>query len=163
MDRRTILTGFGGAMLAGGPLRAKEKPAWMSPQLPDGTRNEATLQALPGKRKLICLSDRPPNYEATIETFKSAITPNDEFFIRYHLAGIPTMQSLTKWSLTVGGDAAEREVTLGLADLANAFDQHEVTAVCQCSGNRRGLSQPHVAGVQWGFGAMGAAVWRGPR
>ena len=136
---------------------------WMSPQLPDGTRNEATLQALPGKRRLICLSDRPPNYESTIGTFKSAITPNDEFFVRYHLAGVPTMASLAKWSLTISGKSAEREVTFRLADLANSFDQHEVAAVCQCSGNRRGLSQPHVAGVEWGFGAMGAAVWRGPR
>ena len=73
------------------------------------------------------------------------------------------MASLAKWSLTIGGEAAEREVTFRLADLAKSFDQHEVTAVCQCSGNRRGLSQPHVAGVEWGFGAMGTAVWRGPR
>ena len=35
--------------------------------------------------------------------------------------------------------------------------------MCQCSGNRRGLSQPHVAGVEWGYGAMGCATWRGPR
>ena len=122
MNRRTVLTGFGGAMLAAGPLRAGEQPVWMSPQLPDGTRNAATLQALPGKRRLICLSDRPPNYEATIGTFKSAITPNDEFFVRYHLAGVPTMASLAKWSLTIGGEAAEREVTFRLADLAKSFD-----------------------------------------
>ena len=38
-----------------------------------------------------------------------------------------------------------------------------MAAVCQCSGNRRGLSSPHVAGVEWGYGAMGNAVWRGPR
>jgi hypothetical protein len=38
-----------------------------------------------------------------------------------------------------------------------------VVAVNQCSGNRRGLSQPHVAGVQWGFGAMGCARWKGAR
>jgi sulfite dehydrogenase len=38
-----------------------------------------------------------------------------------------------------------------------------VVAVCQCSGNRRGLSSPHVAGVQWGYGAMGSAAWSGPR
>ena len=38
-----------------------------------------------------------------------------------------------------------------------------MAAVCQCSGNRRGLSQPHVAGVEWGYGAMGNAMWRGPR
>jgi hypothetical protein len=38
-----------------------------------------------------------------------------------------------------------------------------VTAVCQCSGNRRGLFEPHVAGVEWGVGAMGNAVWKGVR
>ena len=39
----------------------------------------------------------------------------------------------------------------------------EVTAVCQCSGNRRGLFAPHVTGVQWGYGAMGNAKWKGVR
>ena len=39
----------------------------------------------------------------------------------------------------------------------------EVVAVNQCSGNRRGLSKPHVAGVEWGYGAMGCARWKGPR
>jgi hypothetical protein len=41
-----------------------------------------------------------------------------------------------------------------------AFD---VVAVCQCAGNERGLVQRHVAGVQWGHGAMGCARWRGAR
>ncbi len=163
MNRREILTGIGVAVLAAGPAGAVEKPRWMSPQLPDGTRDEATLEALPGKQKLIKLTDRPPNYEAPIETFRTAITPNDQFFVRYHLAAIPTMAELGNWSLNVGGDAAERQITLSLADLEKNFRQQEVTAVCQCSGNRRGLSQPHVAGVEWGYGAMGNAVWRGPR
>ena len=39
----------------------------------------------------------------------------------------------------------------------------EIVAVCQCSGNRRGLFQPHVAGVEWGYGAMGCARWKGVR
>ena len=39
----------------------------------------------------------------------------------------------------------------------------EVVAVNQCSGNRRGLFQPHVAGVEWGYGAMGCARWKGAR
>jgi hypothetical protein len=39
----------------------------------------------------------------------------------------------------------------------------EVVAVNQCSGNRRGLSSPHVPGVQWGYGAMGCARWKGAR
>ena len=163
MNRRQILTGLGSTALAAGPARAVEKPLWMSPQLPDGTREEATLEALPGKQKLIRLADRPPNYEAPIETFGTAITPNDQFFVRYHLAGIPPMADLGKWSLAVGGDAANGQITLSLDDLRKNFAQIEVAAVCQCSGNRRGLSQPHVAGVEWGYGAMGCATWRGPR
>jgi hypothetical protein len=39
----------------------------------------------------------------------------------------------------------------------------EVVAVNQCSGNRRGLFQPHVAGVEWGYGAMGCARFKGVR
>ena len=39
----------------------------------------------------------------------------------------------------------------------------EIVAVNQCSGNRRGLFQPHVAGVEWGYGAMGCARWKGAR
>jgi sulfite dehydrogenase len=38
-----------------------------------------------------------------------------------------------------------------------------VVAVCQCSGNRRGLFVPHVPGVEWGYGAMGCARWKGAR
>ena len=36
-------------------------------------------------------------------------------------------------------------------------------AVCQCSGNRRGLFDPPVPGLQWEHGAMGCAEWRGVR
>ena len=50
-----------------------------------------------------------------------------------------------------------------LDELRNGFEQVEVAAVNQCSGNRRGLFQPHVPGVQWGYGAMGNATWRGVR
>lgn len=117
MNRRDILAGMGATALAAGPARAVAQQAWMNSHLPDGTRAEATLQSLPGKQKLICLADRPPNYEAPIETFRAAITPNDQFFVRYHLAGIPPMAALAKYALTVGGDAAERQVTFSLDEL----------------------------------------------
>jgi sulfite dehydrogenase (cytochrome) subunit A len=163
MNRRDLIVGAGAAALAAGSARAGERPRWMSPLLPDGTRDEAMLEALPGKQKLIRLADRPPNYETPIDAFRTAVTPNEDFFVRYHLANIPPMADLGDWSLSVGGEAAERQITLGLDDLAKKFEQVEVLAVCQCSGNRRGLSSPHVAGVQWGYGAMGSAAWSGPR
>jgi DMSO/TMAO reductase YedYZ molybdopterin-dependent catalytic subunit len=135
---------------------------WLSPDLPDGTRAVAEWGALPGKRPLIELTSRPPNYEAPLDVFRTAITPSDRFFVRYHLSEIPDMASLRDWRLTVGGDAAARTATLSMDDL-RAMPRHEVVAVCQCSGNRRGFSEPHVAGVEWGSGAMGCARWRGPR
>jgi sulfite dehydrogenase len=163
MNRRDLIVGAGAAALAAGSARAVERPRWMSPLLPDGTREEAVLEALPGKQKLIRLADRPPNYETPIDAFRTAITPNEDFFVRYHLANIQPMADLGNWSLNVGGEAAERQITIGLDDLQNNFEQVEVVAVCQCSGNRRGLSSPHVAGVQWAYGAMGSAAWSGPR
>lgn len=163
MRRRDVLAGLGTAALAGRSALAAEKPRWMSPLLPSGAREIAVMVTLPGKQPLIQHTDRPPNYEAPIETFRNAITDNELFFVRYHEAGIPTEPDLANWSLKIGGDAAGQDMTLTRDELDRNFSQIEVTAVCQCSGNRRGLSHPHVPGVEWGYGAMGNAVWRGVR
>jgi DMSO/TMAO reductase YedYZ molybdopterin-dependent catalytic subunit len=133
----------------------------LSPMLPEGVRAEAILDALPGKKPLIKLSYRPPNYETPIEYFRSDITPNDAFFVRYHLAGIPRVDA-EAWRLTIGGEGANQEIAFGLDELRK-LPSAEVTALCQCSGNRRGLFQPHVPGVEWGYGAMGCARWKGVR
>jgi sulfite dehydrogenase len=165
MQRRDLLRAslLGTGLSVGAISRALAEGAATNPGLAAGTRDEAVLEALSGKQKLIKLSYRPPNYEAPLAALRTPITRNDQFFVRYHLAGLPERAELDKnWALTIDGDAAARPARLGLADL-HKLPQHEVTAVCQCSGNRRGLSSPHVAGVQWGVGAMGCAVWRGPR
>src|SRR6266566_8679490 len=133
----------------------------LSPLLSEGTRAEAVLDALRDKQPLIKLSYRPPNYETPIEHFQTAITPNDVFFVRYHLPDIPEIDAKT-WKLAVGGEGANSRAELTLDDL-RSMPAFEVTAVNQCSGNRRGLFQPHVAGVEWGYGAMGCARWRGAR
>ena len=163
MNRRAVLAGLGAVAASAPVAHAAQKPSWMSPLLPEGTRDAATLVRLPGKQPLIELTNRPPNYETPIDAYANPITPNDRFFIRYHLAEIPDMDALKNWSLTVGGDAAERPIKLTMADLKKDFAQTEITAVCQCSGAQRGLFEPHVPGVEWGYGAMGNAVWRGVR
>jgi DMSO/TMAO reductase YedYZ molybdopterin-dependent catalytic subunit len=159
------LRGLGGALgLAslrlGGFARAAEAP--LSVGLPEGLYDTATLEALPGKRPLIRLTTRPPNYETPQSYFADAITPNDAFFVRYHLAQIPRVNAAT-WKLEVGGEGAAFPLSLTLNELETNFEQVELAAVCQCSGNRRGFSNPHVPGVQWASGAMGNALWRGPR
>jgi sulfite dehydrogenase (cytochrome) subunit A len=133
----------------------------LSTQLPAGTRQEAVLDALPGKKPLIKLAYRPPNYETPIELLRTAITPNDAFFVRYHLSDIPEVNAQT-WRLSVGGEGAGGETSLGFDELRQ-LPAVEVAAVCQCSGNRRGLFDPHVPGVEWGYGAMGCARWKGAR
>jgi DMSO/TMAO reductase YedYZ molybdopterin-dependent catalytic subunit len=130
--------------------------------LPPGALESASLEALPGKVALIKKTYRPPNFETPISYFDAAFTPNDAFFVRYHLAGIPRVDA-GAWKLTVGGEAADKSFELTLDALKKEFEAIEVAAVCQCSGNRRGLSNPHVTGVEWGYGAMGNAKWKGAR
>ena len=129
--------------------------------LPEGVRSNAMLNALPGKKPLIKLSYRPPNYETPIEYFRTAITPNDAFFVRYHLSVIPEVDVRT-WKIVVGGEGANGQAEFTLDDLKR-LPAAEVVAVNQCSGNRRGLFQPHVPGGQWAYGAMGCARWKGAR
>jgi len=130
--------------------------------LPSGTIESQILDALPGKQPLLKHSFRPPNYETPVEYLKDAITPNDRFFVRWHLAHIPTVDAAA-WRVKIGGDAVERPFDLTLEQLRREFDPVELVAVCQCAGNRRGLSDPHVPGVEWGEGAVGNARWKGAR
>jgi DMSO/TMAO reductase YedYZ molybdopterin-dependent catalytic subunit len=156
-----VATG-GVAQLAEGLLdSAAAAQITFAPALPDGVKQNAILETLPGKKPLIKLSYRPPNYESPIEYFRTPITPNDQFFVRYHLSDIPEIDPKT-WKLSVGGEGANGEVQLSLDEL-RALPAVEVVAVNQCSGNRRGLFQPHVAGVEWGYGAMGCARWKGAK
>ncbi|MGA2129836.1 MAG: molybdopterin-dependent oxidoreductase, partial [Xanthobacteraceae bacterium] len=168
--RRRFLAGSGQAAVAAwsglalglpAPRGAAAAALDLPSALPPGTRGEAVLDTLPGKKPLIKLSFRPPNYETPIEYFRTPITPNDAFFVRYHLAGIPEVDAAT-WRLSIGGEGANGSIELTLDDL-KAMPAVEIAAVNQCSGNRRGLFSPHVPGVEWGYGAMGCARWKGVR
>ncbi len=163
--RRRILAAAGAAALSA-PVRALAAVGGTAElgfaELPDGALAGQELYALPGKAPLIKKTYRPPNFETPVEYFRTPITPSRAFFVRYHLSAIPEV-SAREWRLSVGGDAAGSELQLTLDELKKSFEPHELTAVCQCSGNRRGLFEPHVAGVEWGVGAMGNAIWRGVR
>ena len=111
---------------------------------------------------LIKKSWQPPNYETPISYFNDVFTPNDAFYVRYHLSNIPEVAAAT-WRVKVGGEAAATPLELSLDDLRRNYDSVEIAAVNQCSGNRRGMFEPHVPGVEWGLGAMGNAKWKGVR
>ena len=169
LTRRSLLAAASaGAALGGSALSlpkqlfaAESAAGELSPGVPSGIASYATMATLPGKKPLIRLADRGPNYEAPLEYFRTPITPNDEFFIRYHLSNIPEVDAKT-YKIEVGGEGANGQTELTLDDLKK-MPAVELAAVNQCSGNRRGLSNPHVAGVEWGYGAMGCARWKGAR
>ena len=166
ITRRHLLgtAGAGAALAVSGLPKFSESLAagvGTTPGVPAGVGSYVTMGTLPGKKPLIQLADRPPNYESPLEYLRTPITPNDQFFVRYHLADIPEVKA-DGYKIAVGGDGANGPQELTLDDLKK-LPAVEVVAVNQCSGNRRGLFKPHVAGVEWGYGAMGCARWKGAR
>jgi DMSO/TMAO reductase YedYZ molybdopterin-dependent catalytic subunit len=122
---------------------------------------ERPLARYPGKRPLIQLTSRPPQLETPFSVFnEGAITPNDAFFVRYHLSGIPLSIDPDAFRVEVKGKV-DRPLSLSLTDLKTSFEPLEIVAVNQCSGNSRGFVEPRVAGGQLANGAMGNARWRG--
>ena len=154
-DRRGILRAAGALALAAGGARSAGTVT-----LPFAN-GEREMVAYPGKRRLIRLTSRPPQLETPFAVFdEGVLTPNDAFFVRYHLADIPTEIDPHTYRLTVGGKV-DRPLSLSLQDLKTGFEATEIVAVHQCSGNSRGYFEPRVAGGQLAHGAMGNARWRG--
>jgi sulfoxide reductase catalytic subunit YedY len=123
---------------------------------------EISKVAFPEKRPLITYSDRPPILETPVEVFTKAITPNDEFFVRWHMPKIPTHVSIDTYRIRVHGEV-KNHLYLSLEELKNDFEQVELTVVMQCGGNSRSAFVPTTSGIQWGNGAMGCAKWKGVR
>jgi len=161
MDRRKFLLTTSGTVAGGLLLPRLGLAAGAAEGLPAGTIASGVLDALPGKRPLLKRSFRPPNYETPVEMFREAFTPNDAFYVRWHSA-VPDV-SREEWRLRIAGPGVQKPREYGYDELRRHFKHAEVAAVNQCSGNRRGLFVPHVPGVQWGYGAMGNAVWGGVR
>ncbi|HSJ02359.1 MAG TPA: molybdopterin-dependent oxidoreductase, partial [Verrucomicrobium sp.] len=160
-SRRRFLRQAGGAglALAGGILPARGAEETVTLPFENGKRR---LVKFPQKRPLILLTHRPPQLETPFEVFKDVITPNDAFFVRYHLAGIPRTVDEAAFRLEIKG-LVNTPLQLSLADLKSQFEAAEVVAVNQCSGNSRGFFKPRVGGGQLGHGAMGNALWKGVR
>ena len=163
--RNFLKVSAGGLLLAGGArwIDFANAANDLGPaSLPSGALESAQLSSLPGKLPLIKKTFRPPNFETPVSYFNEAFTPNNAFYVRYHLARIPEIDA-AQWKLAIAGESLEKPFELTYENLTRDFETVEVAAVCMCSGNRRGLSQPHVPGVQWGHGAIGNAKWRGVR
>jgi DMSO/TMAO reductase YedYZ molybdopterin-dependent catalytic subunit len=164
LTRRSFLAGAGAVGVAGAlgsfswPARAAEFI-----ELPFANGRRGLVRNFPQKSSMILQRTRPPLLETPFEVFdRGVFTPNDRFYVRWHLASIPTTIDTANFRLSVRGQVRQ-PMSLTMHDLLHGFEAVEVAAVNQCSGNSRGLFNPRVTGGQWDNGAMGNALWRGVR
>jgi DMSO/TMAO reductase YedYZ molybdopterin-dependent catalytic subunit len=109
---------------------------------------------------MILLTDRPPQLETPLHYFRQDLTPNEAFFVRWHLEGVPTSVDLRTFRLAVTGHVRQ-PLQLSVSALRSQFEPISIIAVNQCSGNSRSFFEPRVPGGQWKDGAVGNAKWTG--
>src|SRR5688572_5699289 len=143
LSRRDFLrtTGFAGvgALIGGSAPRVLAEETTLP--FANGTRS---FEKFPQKRPLIVLTTRPPQLETPFAVFNEGIlTPNDAFFVRYHLSQIPTKIDPATYRVRVRGKVGT-SLALSLDDLKRLAMPMDIVAVNQCSGNSRGHFVPRV-------------------
>lgn len=164
-SRRRVLRDALTLAVAASPLASLAKAAT---ETTDTNPDEVTFAAgprplvqYPQKRPLTLVTSRPPHLETPFPVFNEGpITPNDAFFVRYHLANFPLSIDPDSYRLAIKG-SVDTPLSLSLAELKALAEPVEVVAVNQCSGNSRGYFSPRVFGAQLGNGSMGNARWVG--
>ncbi len=154
--------GGGGELRAQRQLYAKALEPFTGPGPNPHWNSLGPYVTEPQKAPLILLTDRPVQLETPRHYFRTAFTPNEAFYVRWHLGEIPNGVDLGEWKLRVEGNV-NKPAAFSLSDLMQKFKPASIAAVNQCSGNSRSRLQPRVPGGQWGNGAMGNAMWTGVR
>jgi len=149
-------------LLAQEPSGAKPLPGFTGPAANPYWNSVGSFVSEPQKAPLLLLTERPVQLETPRHYFSSAFTPNEAFYVRWHLNRIPNAVDLKQFRLRVEGNV-RTPVALSLPELMNKFRPESIAAVNQCSGNSRSRFQPRLPGAQWGNGAMGNALWTGAR
>src|SRR5271157_1019197 len=85
------------------------------------------LVRYPQKTDLILLTDRPPQLETPLRFFLADLTPNEAFFVRWHLSGISTTVDLRTFRLEVGGHV-RKPLSLSLKELQSKFEPVSLVA-----------------------------------
>jgi DMSO/TMAO reductase YedYZ molybdopterin-dependent catalytic subunit len=149
-----------GALAHQQPAAARVLPTFTGPGANPYWNSIGKVAAFPQKAPMVMLTDRPVQLETPRNYFLNAITPNDAFFVRWHLESTPNEVDLSTWRLRVEGNV-NHPLQLSFPDLLRKFKPVTLAAVNQCSGNSRSRFEPRVPGGQWGNGAMGCARWTG--
>ncbi|HEY2135089.1 MAG TPA: molybdopterin-dependent oxidoreductase [Xanthobacteraceae bacterium] len=164
ISRRRLLVSAGAlgvAAFAGSSAARASEPNAIRLPFVNGSR--PLTSEFPQKSNMILQRSRPPLLETPFEVFdRGVLTPSDRFYVRWHLANIPTSIDPATFRLAIRGHV-DKVVNLTLDDLTSKFERFQIVAVNQCSGNGRGYFSPRVPGGEWANGAMGNARWTGVR
>ena len=148
ITRRGFLIATGAAAAVAWGLGPESSPAQQPPA------------AVPGKEKLIVRSPRPINLETPVRELTAYHTPEDVFYVRNNYEA-PAVDPGRRWSLRIDGEV-ERPLVLRADDLRKLPTiTQDVTL--ECAGNGRAFHRPRAAGIQWEYGAVGNARWKGVR
>lgn len=138
---------LGSLGILGGARAFAAEPA--TTRLPFANGERELTRAFPQKGEMLLLRTRPPLLETPFDVFDQGVfTPNNRFFVRWHLPYIPTQIDADSFRLNVHGQVGT-PFSVSLKSLMSDFETVELAAVNQCSGNSRGFFQPRVAGGQW--------------
>ena len=91
---------------------------------------------LPREITYALLTDRPPNLETPLKYFLLDYTPNNVFFVRWHLSNLPPEINPDTFRLRVDGHVSN-PLELSLNDLKTKFPAVTITALAQCAGNSK--------------------------
>src|SRR5713226_5095945 len=109
---------------------ALSRPAWAQSMvdlpLPGGPGARQITTDFPQKGPMILQRTRPPLLETPFEVFdKGVFTPNDQFYVRWHWALIPTDIDVGKFSLTVRGHV-NQTLSLSLNDILTRIAERSI-------------------------------------
>jgi DMSO/TMAO reductase YedYZ molybdopterin-dependent catalytic subunit len=99
------------------------------------------------------------NVETPREALEARDTATDEFFVREHFER-PAIDPARHRISVSGLVTTPRELSVAMLQ---ELPQRSVECVLECAGNSRTHMHPTPPGVRWGDGAVGNAVWEGPR
>src|SRR5437868_4738277 len=85
----------------------------------------------PEKSDMYLLTDRPPQLETPLKILRQDITPNEYFFVRWHMAQIVTKIDIDTFRLYIGG-AVGKPLALSMNDLKTKFQPDSMIALAIC-------------------------------
>src|SRR5882757_9022562 len=116
-SRRQFLAGVGGLGITGLMGASAWSGSDESVVFPFVNGNRNLVENFPQKGAMVLQRSRPPLLETPFEVFDQGIfTPNDRFYVRWHLANIPTVVDPATFRLKIRGHVTQT-VSLTLDDL----------------------------------------------